>query len=66
MIFYNVFTIDATHIPGSIAAMYKEERGETEVGKMAYLQEQWTPRTATMGCKILIDILTLAAKYKLI
>jgi hypothetical protein len=46
--------------------MYKEERGETEVGKMAYLQEQWTPRTATMGCKILIDILTLAAKYKFI
>jgi hypothetical protein len=24
-------------------------------GKMEYLQQQWTPRIPTMGCKILID-----------
>ena len=45
-------------------AMYKRSEGETNRGEIEYLQQkqQWTPRTPMIRCKILLYILTLAAK----
>jgi hypothetical protein len=50
---------------GSIDVMYKEERG-MEIWKMAYLQQEMDSTNTNDGGNILLDILTLALKYKLI